>query len=136
MTWNREELIAEFVTTTSNALFGVVQERIGVTDGGFASLFWTGHPVLAATVEAIQDRAPSFAITEDLAFGAEWPPISAISDLEPASLRSAGAEYLRRLGEIVGADLADDELAEAYAGMLAKYVSSEESFKDSCRPTA
>ncbi|GJD90738.1 hypothetical protein BHAOGJBA_4280 [Methylobacterium hispanicum] len=125
MSWDRERLLQEYVVTTSNALFKVVQDRIGVTEGDLAAQFWIGHDIIDRTVEAIERRAPGFQITEDLAFGAAWPTMTAIPDAEPASLRSAGEEYLRRLGELVGADLADGELVGQYEIMLRDYVASE-----------
>lgn len=135
MTWDREQLLEEYVVTTSNALFKVVQDRIGVTEGDLAALFWSGHEVIDLTVEAIERHAPGFRITEDLSFGTAWPTMTAIPDAEPASLRSAGEEYLQRLGELVGADLADKKLVGSYEVMLRDYVASEEAAKVSHGPT-
>lgn len=136
MSWDRERLLEEFVVTTSNALFKVVQDAIGVTEGDLAALFWSGHEVIDETVEAIEKHAPEFQITEDMAFGAAWPTMTPIPDAEPDNLRAAGKEYLQRLGELVGADLAEEGLVRSYAAMLKNYVASEEAARVSPGPSA
>ena len=136
MSWDRKRLLEEFVVTASNALFKVVQDPIGVTEGDLAAQFWSGHEVIDETVEAIEKHAPGFQITEDMAFGVAWPKMTPIPGAEPASLRTAGEEFLKRLGEIVGADLADEGLVRSYAAMLKNYVASEEAAKVSYGPSA
>lgn len=126
---DRERLLKEFITTTWDALFAGPQTKLGVTDGGLCALFASGHPVLERTREAIEARAPDFVATEEQAFGTVLPELAECVDLEPASLRGLGREYLMRLGEVVGADLADDDLVDAYAGMLRDYVDHEADHK-------
>lgn len=122
---DRERLLEEFITTSWDALFSGPQTKLGVTDGGLCALFASGHPLLERTREAIEARAPDFVPTEEQAFETVLPELAERVDLEPASLRDLGREYLMRLGEVVGADLADEGLVDAYAGMLKDYVDRE-----------
>jgi len=122
---DRERLLEEFIITTWDALFAGPQKKLGVTDGGLCGLFVSGHPLLERTREAIEAKAPDFVVTEEQAFRAVLPEITERIDLEPANLRGIGREYLMRLGEVVGADLSDDGLVDAYAGMLRDYLDHE-----------
>lgn len=122
---DRERLLEEFITTTWDALFVGPQKKLGVTDGGLCGIFASGHPLLERTREAIEGKAPGFVVTEEQAFGTVLPELTERIDLEPANLRGLGREYLMRLGEVVGADLVDDDLVDAYGRMLKDYVDHE-----------
>ena len=121
----RERLMEEFIITTWDALFAGPQKKLGVTDGGLCSLFTSGHSVLTETREAIESKAPGFEITEEQAFRTVLPELTERIDLDPANLRGLAREYLLRLGEIVGADLADDPLVASYGRMLEDYIAYE-----------
>lgn len=122
---DRERLLEEFITTTWDALFVGPQKKLGVTDGGLCGIFASGHPLLERTREAIESKAPDFVVTDEIAFQTVLPELTERIDLEPANLRGLGREYLMRLGEVVGADLEDDDLIDAYARMLSDYVDHE-----------
>lgn len=122
----RDDLIEEFVITTWDALFRVPQTKLGVTDGGYAAIFTSGHDLLERTREAIQSRLPDFWVTSQQDYGTVLPELTDRADLGPDNLRELGREYLQRLGGFVGADLVGDEaLVSAYGAMLEAYVQGE-----------
>lgn len=136
----RDHLIEEFITTTWDALFVNPQRELGVTDGGLCSLFTSGHPVLEETREAIDIKAPGFVVTGAQAFHTAFPALTERTGVAPETMRELAAEYLTRLGELVGADLADDRLVASYSRMLTDYVAYEaehaETDASTRRPTA
>jgi hypothetical protein len=133
----RDELIEEFIITTWDALFRVPQTRLGVTDGGYCSVFTSGHDLLERTREAIQSRLPDFWVTSQQAYGTTLPELTDRADLEPENLKELGREYLQRLGEFVGADLAANEpLVAEYGRMLEAYVQGEREFNAPSTPSA
>ncbi|MGU3658551.1 hypothetical protein [Methylobacterium fujisawaense] len=122
----RDNLIEEFITTSWDALFRVPQSKLGVTDGGYCSVFTSGHALLERTREAIQSRRPDFSVTSEQAFATVLPEMMDRINLEPDTLKGLAREYLQRLGEVVEVDLADDDaLVAAYGRMLEDYVHGE-----------
>lgn len=128
----RDNLIEEFITTTWDSLFRVPQTKLGVTDGGYCSIFASGHDLLERTREAIQAARPDFQVTTQQAFGGRLADLTDRPDLGPENMKRLGREYLEQLGEIVDVDLAgDDALVTAYGRMLEDYVRGEMEFNAS-----
>lgn len=137
---DRERLLEEFIISSWDALFAGPQKRLGVTDGGLCGIFTSGHPLLERTRMAIEAKAPDFVVTEEQAFGTALPELMERIDLETPNLRGLGREYLLRLGEVVGVDLIDEDLVDAYGRMLREYVDHEADYvalsSSSSRPGA
>ncbi len=126
--WDQDELRKEFLITTADELFVDVQGKLGVEDGGFCALYWPDSQAFRHTLLAIEAKAPDFLVTQDQAFSQAMPGIPTQPDLEPDSLRAISQAYLGHLGELVGADLADESLVQEYVGMLTAYMQAEKDF--------
>jgi hypothetical protein len=122
---DRDELLQEFLITTSDSLFKGIQEKLGVDDGGYAGMFWPDSQAFQATIEAIKAKAPSFEVDKDKAFSQAMPEIPDQPDLDTGSLRATSVAFLGHLGDVVGADLGDEALVGQYVRSLESYIAGE-----------